>query len=198
MVHRSLNCLILCALLCAGMSVDAFAHHRCHKPRGARAEIATRDGQVFKKDGYLFGCLYSVGRKYTLGSAHRNAVWQLQGRYAAAVRYITDGSGTYAAVGVWNLGTGHLKHPFTRALGTNLPFTTVTDLELLASGSTGWIAAGAFSGSAPLNTREVHKLDGGGPSLLDSGVGVALKSLGVAEGTLYWTKTGSPFSSAVS
>lgn len=164
----------------------------------------------------VYGCLYSQNRRRFLGvdgdCDPGPAIDQItsRGRYVALVQSFCNIDSSDDYVVVRDLRTGATKYRAIAATGTRAddgePSTLVSDLALSSNGSVAWIGLwDAVSGNDdphPNDDRQVRKLDPAAPeggTLLDSGVSIELRSLGLGSRTsagyawLYWTKGGAPF-----
>jgi hypothetical protein len=169
----------------------------CH-PRGMRVVAATPRAVVLldrqaSGGGRYLGCTYSRGRIVPIARGARptdrrdfplvSVVPRIAGNFVAVDQGEAHGNIIVRrTVRVVDLRTGRSASAFT-ARGQLL----VTDLELKANGSVGWIWRESDVGPS------VHKLENGIHRVLYQGP-LALRSLALSGSTLYWDTGSGPMS----
>jgi len=201
----SVAVLTTAGLAIGGAPALAAPEDRCDRP-GSRTEEASRYARVYslrrvENDAVTrrwYACLYSTGRSVRLGVtgpagefSDRISPVRLAGRHVAFAEEYTASTGDAlgAVVQVRNLRTRALVHRFQSPGDPNT--YDVTDLELHPDGSVAWIAR-IVAGIPATTTYELRSLssDGQDAALVDSGAGLAARSLALSGRTLYWTRDG--------
>jgi hypothetical protein len=141
----------------------------------------------------VYGCLLSNGRNTLLGTSEagdgviRETV---SGRFVAfenAVCGHHEGDCLDAEVRVVDLETGRMR----RSQGAGSQASITREILVTSAGDVAWVRA--FT----TGNFEVRKLTAGGETLVDSSPDVEPASLAIAGSHLYWTRAGTPMTSAV-
>jgi hypothetical protein len=171
--------------------------------RHSHTVLETGYARVYRRYGLAYGCLFSRGKKVTLGSYsqpddlvsnHGQRNFAAAGRYVAFEDYTVGQSGARYLIKTVDLKTGRLRFsvpdgrlPSSVQDGESHGLGPTTDVVLRATGGTAWITKDAYASE----TRyEVHKRDADGSALLDQGSQVEPGSLRLQASTLAWTSAG--------
>jgi hypothetical protein len=166
----------------------------------SRARVFKRRGKEY---GYVWGCLYSVGRSFKLGYYDEEGpdFFSVSPIRLAGVHvgYNAGGEtrqGYESDVIVRDLRTGRCVHRWVAPAAGSIGDLRVEDLELKKNGSIGWIASRSRFQGGPI--QEVYKSDTRGKAtLVDSGEDIDPKSLTLSGSILYWTKAGQAYSASL-
>lgn len=204
---------VVLAAMALVQSAPASAATKC-TARKAQTIIQTSSARIFSTPlgntaSRVYGCLYSRNRNYLLGidgdcdPGDAVSHLTLRGRYVGYVESFCNIDASDDYVVVTDLRTGRNKWRAIAATGQapdSEPSTLVSDLVLASNGSVAWIAdwqARSGGTADPNDDRQVRKLDAGAPAggtLLDSGLNIEARSLGIGSRTsagysrIYWTK----------
>ena len=141
---------------------------------------------------YVFGCLFDIDRRFSLGQAYDDEqveLPRLAGQFAAWMAGCNALGPCSGSFQVLDLRTGAFVHRNVFADSPLRPTSSVvTDLELKDNASFAWIAVHwglGFPVPEHLGT-EVWALDGLGKRMLDSGADISPGSLRLLDSTLIW------------
>lgn len=172
--------------------------------------IRTEHARIYQRDGYTYGCLFSVGRRVKLGAYEDNLLvkgdqlnFVLAGHLVAYEDYAVGQDGAQYWLRDVNLHSGRTIHDvqtgrvprYADVQRSAYGVGYTTQIVALASGSVAWIAQDAYTS----NPRyEVHELTGHRSHLLDQGGHIEPRSLRAAHRQLTWQDAGTrrtaPFS----
>ena len=185
--------LVAVASLALAASCGAAVNVAC-SPRGSKPLASDHAGTVFVMHGVVYGCLDRPrARRYRLGSSSscHDSLGRV-GLVAAAgalVAYALTRCGVDTApaqIVVRRLSNGKpIRTERAVALIRAEAFVSVDALVLEADGAVGWIATELSLGSHS-SSREVHRADSSGNSVLDSGSGIDIHSLRLRGSTMSW------------
>lgn len=192
-------CVVLgLGLLASPATVGAAKKKRTCYPKGSKTLAQNERVRVFRKrrgPDVPYVCAFQTRRAFKLPSVENGL--SAYGRFALAGKFVAFRF--YPACGLCVDESNHVEvFDAVRRRGRSIMLdddddgkvTRVTDIEVTGRGAVAWI-------SRDLKTPAdvfVQKAERGAttPTLLDSGTGIALRSLARSGSTLYWTKDGAP------
>jgi hypothetical protein len=203
---------IIAALaLTACLALPSGANAASCRFAGHRVVERGSDGVVLEgplRDGFRtsYGCLFSVGRRVRLDHPDEgiNAVsFALAGRYVAFhQRFFEPVGDHFDDMVVVDLRTDRRRH--IAELYTDERYDEgvldagTTDMALRRNGSVAWISCEADSEGCDRSTPyQVHRIDGRGHRLLDTGRRIGPRSLRLTRRTVRWTNAGEPRSASL-
>jgi hypothetical protein len=189
-------------------SVEARGLSRCASA-GSKTIVASEAARVYRKGTTVYGCLYSVGRKFRLGTAEdllTDVAYvspiRLAGRFVAYSQGQSGRDGYSADLSVRDLRTGRIVRDWQGGgpggrFGTEESYG-VSDVVLKRNGSVAWLNDRSRLGDRS-HMFYLYKSDADGDLvLLDSGPGIEPGSLALSSGSrVYWTHNGVPHSATL-
>jgi hypothetical protein len=207
---RRLHLALLTAalLLVGGLPAAATAHAARCAIADSKAVVQGTLARVYttltRKGTQYWGCLNGAGHPVALGFNSNDGRQLaggpvLAGRYVALWRRTEPYYGGSLDVVVFDLRSRRQVHAGP-VLSARSPYEQVLSVLLSPNGSVAWLASAFEAGSANPNPGaiEVRKIDARGPVVLDSGPGIALRSLSLNGGMLTWNDFGQTRSATLS
>jgi hypothetical protein len=149
--------------------------------------------RVYALGGLVYGCSAQGGRRVRLGQTRTCLGTPRVGPVAVAGKFAAYGLQScgvdtgQGSVLVRRLSDGAMLHDDAATVGRLGPesYSSVAAIVVKGDGAVAWVGMGA---SIIHHSRllEVHKLDGGGSRLLDSGAGIDPRSLRLHGSALTW------------
>ena len=175
-------------------------------PASAKTVTAKRGARVYDQGASVYGCSASTGRRFRLGASSTTlsqprvglvALAGADAAYALSSHGVDTGS---TQVVVRRLTDGKMLHsaPAVSRVSEPESFSSVTALVVKPDGATAWIGVAHSIVNHGPEVFEVHRVDRHGRALLDSGPGIAPRSLRVHSSRLTWSDAGRARSATLS
>jgi hypothetical protein len=148
---------------------------------------------VFTKAGQVYACLYSTGRRWTLGEDGRGCsgpcagvdAIAVNGRFVAYALIEASRDAAASSLFILDLRNGPRQQVWQGgAVNSSAGATFVDGLLVTRAGVVAWIVRVDLEVGGQ---REVHVRSGGKDTVLDTGPQIVPGSLALAGLTLYWT-----------
>jgi hypothetical protein len=190
----------------------------CRMPAHSRILVSDSQAMIYEDDlESIYGCAYSRGRSYLLGSKQGfsssgggGISTETVGGVMAAYEYAVAGkeAPTYWAVVVRNLQTGRVLRRIPTGVSTHpeqgfIGVGPTQAIVVKSDGTVAWIVETKYEPPTEKNHNmkgseyAVEAVDMTGNRLLASGPGIDPSSLALAGSTLYWTQGGKPASAVL-
>lgn len=185
---------MLAAAFFATAGTPADAHHRCWI-RGAEVLASSPEARVFRRGTRNYGCLFRTNRRVRLepDNDYAGIEFRLAGAFVAYEAVVASSGGTTAWIRVVDLRTGteaHRSPGVTYQLcGNRYGHDEVSRLRAHRRGAATWIGE-RRDDRGGVCLREVRKADAEGNVVLDTGGGIARRSLRLRGEQIGWRKDG--------